>query len=115
MLERGEEIQMRLQDELERIDRILKLGLNLKVVWVPSVEKGLSGEVKGRTILIYEGNEGEVLNVLRHEILDYCVSQPIEPYKEITNMLIKMLNKYAYKRKEKIVEALTRLIQTTDD
>jgi len=103
-------VQKKLKEELEQLDRILGLGLNLKVMWIPCVEKNLLGEVKGGNILIYEEDEDEALNVLRHEVVDYCISQAIEPYKEVLNMFIKMKNEDAYRRKEKIVEALTRLL-----
>jgi len=104
-------VQVKLEEELKRIQGKLRLGLGLVVVWMPNADSGLSGEVKGNDILIYEENEGKALDTLRHEILDYCISQAIEPYKEVTNRLIKVINEDAYKRKEKVVEALTRLLE----
>ena len=74
--------------------------------WIPA---GYPGE---GNILIYEEDKEEALKVLRHEILDYCVSQAIDPYKEVTNRLIRMINEDAYKRKERVVAALTRLMET---
>ena len=47
---------------------------------------------------------------MRHEFLDHCVSQAIDPYRKVTNNMIKLLNDNAYKRKEQIVEALSRLM-----
>jgi hypothetical protein len=47
---------------------------------------------------------------LRHEFLDFCISQAIKPYKEVTNLLIKKINKDAYLQKEKLLEALKRFI-----
>jgi hypothetical protein len=61
-------------------------------------------------IYIYEHNESKSLKTLRHEVIDFLVSQAIEPYKNVINHLIKMINEYAYKQKEKIVEALSNLI-----
>ena len=86
------------------------LNVDLCVVWIPDPPKSLSGEVKNKTIYIYELDEKDAVKVLRHEFLDYCVSQAIEPYRNVTNRLIKMINEDAYKRKEKIVVALTRLV-----
>ena len=37
-------------------------------------------------------------------------AKAIEPYREVTNRLIKMMNEDAYQRKEEIVQALTRLL-----
>lgn len=105
------DVQTKLESQLERIQEKLRLGISLKVVWMPNADSDLAGEVKGNDILIYEENEGKALDILRHEILDYCISQAIEPYKEVTNRLIKVINEDAYKRKEKVVEALTRLLE----
>ena len=57
--------------------------------------------------------EGILLNdvfPLRHEVNDYCISQAIKPYREVTNRLITMLNEDAFRTKAPIVEALTRLV-----
>jgi len=96
--------------ELERLKRLSGLGLGLKVVWNPSPEKALLGEVKDKTIFIYVVSKEKAIEVLRHEFLDYCVSQAIEPYRRVTNKLIKLINDDAYREKEKIVEALIRLL-----
>ena len=103
-------VKNKLAEELERIKIKLGLSLDLRVVWMPDDDSGLSGEIKGKDILIYEREEDKALETLRHEIVDYCVSQAVEPYREVTNKLIKIINEDAYQRKEKIVEALTRLL-----
>jgi hypothetical protein len=38
------------------------------------------------------------------------VSQAIEPYRSITNKFIQLLNEVAYEKKEKVVEALVKLL-----
>lgn len=70
----------------------------------------ISGEVNGDCIYVYEEEEKPALETLRHEFLDYAISQAIEPYKEIANRLILMMNDGAYRRKEKLVEALSQLM-----
>jgi hypothetical protein len=104
-------IQRRLEDELRRLQRILTIGYNLRIRWLPRDPSTLSGEVKSEIIYIYEKDEYEAIKTLRHEIVDYCVSQAIEPYKDIANDMIRRKNEDAYKRKEKVVEALIRLIE----
>jgi hypothetical protein len=99
-----------LREELERLKRISGMGTGLKLVWAPDPGGALSGEVKGSTIFVYESDEEEAAETLRHEFLDHCVSQAIDPYRRVTNSLIKLLNVNAYKRKEQIVEALSRLM-----
>ncbi len=87
------------------------MGTGLKLVWAPDPRGALSGEVKGSTIFVYESDEEEeAAETLRHEFLDHCVSQAIDPYRKVTNIMIKLLNDNAYKRKEQIVEALSRLM-----
>jgi len=103
-------LSQRLEAELEWLKRFFGLGLELKVVWKPSPDGALSGEVKNNLIYVYEVDEEKAVGTLRHEFLDYCLSQAIEPYKEVTNRLIRMINEDAYRRKERIVEALVKLL-----
>ena len=102
--------QDRLIEELGRLQQKLGLGYELTVVWLPDNHNNLSGEVKGDQIRIYEEDEEKALETLKHEFLDYIISKTIEPYERIANKLIQMLNEEAYKRKEKLTEALVKLI-----
>ena len=103
-------LSQRLEAELEWLKRFFALGLDLQVVWKPSPDGALSGEVKNNLIYVFEVDEEKAVGTLRHEFLDYCLSQAIEPYKEVTNRLICMINEDAYRRKERIVEALVKLL-----
>ena len=87
----------------------LGCGHDLKLVWEPDHVSSLEGEVKGQTIYVYSRGMQAALKTLRHEFLDYAVTQLIEPYKEVTNALIALVNKQAYTRKERLVESLARL------
>jgi hypothetical protein len=104
------DVQKRLEDELERLTHILNFGHILEVKWVPNDESTLAGEVRGNIVHIYESDCENAVKTLKHEVVDYVVSQAIEPYKEVTNRLITMVNADAYQRKEQVVDALTRLI-----
>ena len=99
-----------LEDELETMKKISKQGLNLKVIWLPRKDGPLSGEVKGKTIYIYEENREEALEVLKHEFIDYLVTSAIDPYRQIINNLVIATNRIAYLQKEKIVESLKALL-----
>lgn len=103
-------LRRRLEAELEWLKTFFGLGLELKVVWKPSPDGTLSGEVKDDLIYVYEVDEEKAVDTLKHEFLDYCLSQAIEPYKEVTNRLIRMINEDAYRKKERIVEALVKLL-----
>jgi hypothetical protein len=110
---RREEIQSRhqqVQSELNRLKQILDAGHNLNVNWVPDKGNNLEGEVRGDTIWIHSQSLEQALNTLRHEFLDYSISQLINPYRQVTNSLIDLINKEAYARKEKLVTGLAKLL-----
>ena len=79
-------------------------------MWRPNGSETLSGAVEGDIIYIYEEDEAKALNTLKHEVLDYAISQVIVPYKEVTNKLITLINEDAYQRKERLVEALNKIL-----
>jgi len=109
-LRAAKSLQEILEEELERLKRKFQMGYELKVVWIPNDNSSLLGEVRGDKIFIYERDEEKAVETLRHEFLDYAISQVIEPYKEITNKLIMLMNEEAYRRKERLVETLRRLV-----
>jgi hypothetical protein len=99
-----------LEKELEKLKCLLKMGYELKVVWLPNGNSNLSGEVKGETIYVYEEDLEKALETLKHEFLDYAISEVIEPYRRIANQLIMLLNEEAYKKKEELIEKLVKII-----
>lgn len=106
-------LQSILEKELERLKCKLQMGHELKVVWVPRNDSKLAGEVRGVTVFIYEETEEEAIATLGHEFLDYSISKIVEPYKEVTNKLITLINEQAYRKKERLVENLRSLIYET--
>jgi len=105
------EIQVELEEELERLKHLLNMGFELKVSWVPDLSSKLSGEVRRGQIFIYDPSLDEALATLKHEFLDYVLSRLIAPYREVTNMVIKrFVNERVYRDKEKVVEALIKLL-----
>jgi len=105
------DLQKKLEAELERLKRILRLGCEVKVRWIPNNNSKISGEVKGETIFVYDEEEELAQETLKHEFIDYAIGKVIEPYKEVTNKLIALINEDAYRKKEKLVEALSALIK----
>ena len=99
----------RLREELENLKRMTGLGSGLSLIWAPDSCNPLSGEVKGSTMYIYDVIERKAMDTLHHEFLDSCISKAIQPYRQVTNTLIKLLNENAYKQKEEIVEGLRKL------
>ena len=102
--------QKKLEDELERLKKILKLGYELKVRWLPNDKLRISGEVKGEYIYVYDEDMEVALETLKHEFLDYAISMIIELYTEVTNKFISIINEDAYKKKERLVNSLIRLL-----
>jgi hypothetical protein len=110
-------VEAKLQNELRRLQQKTGLGLELEVLWMPNHVKRnvdgrqLSGEVLGNTIYIYEKDAGEALKTLKHEFFDYIISHQIEkPYKDFINRLIGLFEVEMYKRKEKLVDRLSKLV-----
>ena len=103
-------LQSVLEEELGKLKRLLTMRYELKVEWLPNKNSKLAGEVKGKTILIYKEEEKEAKETLRHEFIDHAISKVVEPYKEVTNKLISVINEDAYRRKEKLVEASSQLL-----
>jgi len=103
--------EKRLQKELESLKRKLGLGHELTVKWLPNRDKKLYGEVKENCIYVYAETEEEAIKTVRHEFFDYAISQVLQPYKEVANKLIQFINEEVYKRKEKLVEALSQLCE----
>jgi len=111
------DVRERLQSELERLKKLTGHGFELSVSFSPMEESCLSGEVKNETIFIYEQDPRKAVAVLGHEFFDYLVSKAIMPvekvaryYRRMLNALIEELGLEAYSEKEKIVEALERII-----
>jgi len=109
------DLQSFLEETLEELKRFFGMGSELNVVWLPGKSKTLSGEVRGTTVLVYEESRDRAKNVLLHEFLDYCLSRLVEPYRDMLNSIIKMENEKAYRRKEEIVENLSKAFSTILD
>lgn len=108
-------LNLKLAGELERLKKLTGLGTGLKVAWKPIADGTISGEVKNNTIYVYETEEEQAVATLHHEFLDYCISQAIEPYRQITNKLVSLLNDNAYNTKEEIVEGLVKIFHVSHD
>lgn len=103
-------LQAELEAELRELGRRLGFVDGLRLVWQPGGSHELSGEVKGKTIYIYDADPAKAKRTLRHELVDYMVSSAIDPFKEVLNSVIIQYNRLAYQRKEEIVERLIELL-----
>ena len=108
-------MQKRLNDELERLKQELGIGHEVRVEWSSGVARYHNGrrlleEVKGNTIFIYSKNHDEVLDLLRHGFAEWLLNQHARPYLQLINNLITIFEQLQYERKERIIEALTKLM-----
>ncbi|MDH3779365.1 MAG: hypothetical protein OES15_00770 [Nitrosopumilus sp.] len=99
--------------ELERLQRISGHMHNFDVVWFPQNNSEIEGKVEGNTITIYSQNITDAIDTLQHEFVDYIISQVIKPYITLVNSLMGIITKEAYETKEKSVEALLNLINSS--
>ena len=104
------QVEIKLQEEFRAM--MAKLGVqNLKLVWVPDLGKGLSGEVRNNVVYIYEKDESEAIETLKHELIDYLVtSKIVKPLVDLVNLLIKSRESDVYREKETIVEVLSKML-----
>lgn len=100
-----------LKKELERLKELTNLDEDLKVVWIPLVNSNKEGNVNGKTIYIYSTTILEAKRTLRHEFIDYLICKAIEPYLNLVNALMSLISEHAYRKKEKVVEALLRVLE----
>jgi len=108
----------KLESELRRLQKLTKLGLELSVKWLPNGDakspidgRSISGQVSGKTILIYDKNDDDALPTLKHEFIEYAISNTIEkPYMDLINSLITNFQKQVYRNKEVLVEKLKEAI-----
>ena len=101
----------RLEAELSKLKIWTGLGQQLTLSWLPDIASDRHGEVKGNLILIYDLEEGEALQTLRHEFLDYLITnEVIKPLVDQVNMQKRLIESLIYQRKERIVHRLVELI-----
>jgi hypothetical protein len=99
-----------LEKEMERLKARTGIKTDFKVVWAPKADSKKEGEVVGNTIFVYSLDVDEALQTLQHEFVDVVVSSAIEPYLKLVNTLLSAISEDAYKKKEKAVEMLLKLL-----
>ena len=111
-------MKAKLERELKRLQKLTKLGLELSVKWLPDGEakspidgRSISGQVSGKTIMIYDKDGDEALSTLKHEFIEYAISNTIEkPYLDLVNNLNRTIQNLIYRNKEIMVEKLSKAI-----
>lgn len=105
------EVEVRLEEELERMKRESGLGHELGVRWIPNPNSDRHGEVKGSMIYIYDKDVNEAILTLKHEFIDHHITREVvEPLIEYVNMQKRIIESLVYRRKERLVEGLSKLL-----
>ena len=82
--------EVRMQNCLDR------LGLPLKVLWIPKDESSKHGEIRSNCILIYDRDEAEAWLTFTHEVYEYKFKEVTYPYRSLVNYLIETVEKLTY-------------------
>jgi hypothetical protein len=96
-----------LEKQLSRLKDRFQMAHELELKWLPDANSRKSGEVLGKTVYIYEEDEAKALDTLRHEFVEYVLTDElIAPYKKLVNSLITVLEEEMYERKERLIGRL---------
>jgi hypothetical protein len=105
-------VQNDLEKELIRLKHLIPFDDFLAVRWNPYARVGLSGEVVGSTIHIYEEDPLKAIATLRHEYLDCILTRKlVKPLISIVNTFVKLKENEIYMEKERVVHAFSRIIR----
>jgi hypothetical protein len=112
----SDDIKRQLDSELKMLQNKVSTGYEVTVEWQPgATEFGAGGKklaeiVRGDTIFIFSGNLDEAISLVRHGFLEWILNQHTRPYLRLINKLITLQEEQQYERKEKIIEALLKLL-----
>jgi len=97
-----------------RMKRILeRLGLTLKVKWIPKADSPKHGEICGDTIFVYDLDEDEAWLTFLHEVFEFKLDEVTRVYRSLINGLIESYEKLVYERKEKFLEFLPKVFEAS--
>ena len=99
---RREEVQKALDNELSRLKGAFGLAGQLRVVWNPKISNEIHGKVEGSTIIIYDADEKEALKTLKHEFVEFILTEEF-----LTPRIIEAKN---HRRADALVDIISSLI-----
>lgn len=86
-----------------------RLGIPLKVLWVPKVESSKHGEISSNFLFIYDKDENEAWLTFEHEVYEFKFKEVTYAYRVLINSLIDAVEKLTYERKERFLEFLPQI------
>jgi hypothetical protein len=110
------ELKKSIELELSQLKQLSCTGFEVTVKWIPGKVKYRNGkqlaeEVLGNTIFVYTENTENVLAFVRHGFLEWILAKYTKPYRQLINKLIELFEDEQYERKEKAIDAITKLVQ----
>jgi len=114
-----EDAAARLIRKLEELKRNLSMGYEVKVEWQPGKVKFKEGkpleeEVVGNMIFIYSEDPSKAEELLAHGFAEWLLNQHTKKYRLLINKLIEVFEQIQYEEKEKIVDAIARLMNAIE-
>ena len=111
-------VETRLKAELEELKRRAGKGFEVSVKWLPGTIKYKNGkqlleEVLGDTIIIYVEDPAEATKLLPHGFAEWLLNQHTKRYRLLINKLIELFEQIQYEEKEKLIDAITKLLTLT--
>ena len=108
----------RLEDELQRIKTRVPMGSEVTLQWMPGTVKLRNGrqleeEVVGNRIFVYAENLDRAVELVAHGFAEWLLNQHSKPYRQMINKLIEFFEETQYGQKEKIADAVTKLLKGT--
>jgi len=89
-------------------DLLRKLNIPLQAVWCPDPNSKRHAEIdrENGLLLIYDVDEDSAIDSFIHEILEYRMTHLTALYRSIINYLLEMIDKWAYRKKDEILEQI---------
>ncbi len=105
--------QKLLETTLGELKERFNYGHNLSLRWEPRVDRGLDGEVRGNTILVYVIDIESAVKTVKHEFLEYLLDPHTKELQGVINLQREIINhflgegqKKASREREKVVETI---------
>ena len=96
-------LQRRMQSCLDR------LGIPLRVAWLPDSNSAKHGEIRSGCLVIYDQTEEDAWKTLEHEVYEWKFSEVTCIYRTVINSLLDSVEKLTYRNKEAFIESLPRV------
>ena len=109
------EVEASLIKVLEGLKKTIGLGQEVRVKWIPGAVKFRDGrrleeEVVGDTIFIYAEDPKVAGELVAHGFAEWLLNRHTKRYRMLINKLIELFEEIQYEEKERLVEALTKIV-----